>query len=117
LALFQQAEKNSPNDTKAQDHMLAELLLKSGLGTLGVDAITQPKKIAGITIHRILLADERTLWLCFEPYNDSLKDEIIKAKPAQVMLLNSCFNGAKADEQIANLQLELSGCEINLTII
>ena len=41
----------------------------------------------------------------------------MKARPAQVVLLNSCFVGDKADEQLANLQLELAGLDIGLTVI
>jgi adenine-specific DNA-methyltransferase len=63
------------------------------------------------------MADDRQLWLCFDAYNPALKDEIVKAKPAQVMLLNSCFVGKKADELLSNLQLELAGQEIGLTVI
>ena len=119
LALFQQAEKGEtptqPND--AQTAMLAELLLKHGLGALGVHAITKPITLAGATIHRVLMADERQLWLCFDPYTEALKDEIVKAKPAQVTLLNSCFDGDKADELLSNLQLELQGLGIGLLVI
>jgi adenine-specific DNA-methyltransferase len=63
------------------------------------------------------MADDKTMWLCFETYTTELKDEIIKAMPAQLVMLNSCFVGAKADEQLANLQLELTGLNIGLTII
>ncbi|WP_366144388.1 DNA methyltransferase [Giesbergeria sp.] len=119
LALFQSAEKNrpAPQAADAQTAMLAELLLKNGLGALGVHAISKPKQIAGVTVHRVLLEDNRTLWLCFEPYTQALKDEMVKAQPAQVILLNSCFVGDQADELLANLQLELAGLEIGLTVI
>jgi hypothetical protein len=40
-----------------------------------------------------------------------------KAKPAKVLMLNCCFVGDKADEQLANLQLELAGLGIGLTVI
>jgi adenine-specific DNA-methyltransferase len=107
LALFQQAELGDGSCDYAQDDgqesshsarsrgiqaqiaMLAELLLKHGLGALGVHAISKPILLAGITIHRVLMADDRYLWLCFEPYAEALKDEIARAKPAQVILLNS----------------------------
>jgi adenine-specific DNA-methyltransferase len=97
--------------------MLAELLLKHGLGALGVHAMSKPILLAGITIHRVLMEDDRQLWLCFEPYTEALKDEIARAKPAQVILLNSCFVGDKADELLSNLQLELQGLEIGLLVI
>jgi adenine-specific DNA-methyltransferase len=100
-----------------QTAMLNELLLKNGLGALGVHAITKTKTIAGNTVHRVLMVDDKLLWLCFEPYSEALKHEIISAKPAQVILLNSCFSGDNADEQIANLQLELSGLGIDFLII
>ncbi|XVJ71637.1 MAG: site-specific DNA-methyltransferase [Rhizobacter sp.] len=132
LALFQSAEKGSPSTgsgrtggagsgradaVDAQSAMLAELLLKHGLGALGVHAISQPKQVAGATVHRVLLPDDKAMWLCFEPYTEALRDEIVNARPAQVVLLNSCFVGDKADEQLANLQLELAGLDIGLTVI
>lgn len=121
LALFQSAEKaGQPQATDAQTAMLAELLLKHGLGALGVHAVSAPKQVAGVTVHRVLLPDDKHMWLCFEPYTDALKDEMVKARPAQVVLLNSCFvgqDGHGADEQLANLQLELAGLDIGLTVI
>jgi adenine-specific DNA-methyltransferase len=119
LALFQTAEKAHVNVVASGDQtaMLNELLLKNGLGALGVHAITKTKTIAGNTVHRVLMVDDKLLWLCFEPYSEALKHEIISAKPAQVILLNSCFSGDNADEQIANLQLELSGLGIDFLII
>ncbi len=83
------------NTEKAPDEqiaMLTELLLKNGLGALGVHAISKPRKLAcGVTVHRVLREDDRYLWLCFEPYVDALRDEIVSASPAQVIMLNSCF--------------------------
>ncbi|RYZ86711.1 MAG: hypothetical protein EOO68_28570 [Moraxellaceae bacterium] len=118
MEIFQSAEKNpSSKMSDAQTAMLAELLLKNGLGALGVHAISKPKQIAGVTVHRVLLQDDRYLWLCFEPYTSAFKDEIVTAKPAQVILLNSCFVGEKADEQLSNLQLEMQGLDIGLLII
>jgi adenine-specific DNA-methyltransferase len=118
LAMFQSAEKaGQKQQADAQTAMLAELLLKHGLGALGVHAIAKPRQVAGVTVHRVLMADDKTMWLCFETYTDALKDEIVQAKPAQVVMLNSCFVGDKADEQLANLQLELAGLDIGLTVI
>jgi len=119
LALFQSAEKdgNTQKAVDVQTAMLTELLLKHGLGALGVHAISEPKQIAGVTVHRVLMQDDRRLWLCFDTYTEALKDEIVKARPAQVILLNSCFAGDKADELLSNLQLELSGLDIGLTVI
>jgi len=119
LSLFQSAEKSghSPKTADVQTAMLAELLLKHGLGALGVHAISKPAQLAGVTVHRVLLHDDKQLWLCFEPYSSALKDEISKARPAQVVLLNSCFVGDKADELLSNLQLELVGLDIGLTVI
>jgi adenine-specific DNA-methyltransferase len=123
LALFQTAEKPGAQNAKGgeagSEHqaMLAELLLKHGLGALGVHAISAPKKLAGVTVQRVLMPDNRHMWLCFDPYTEALKAEITQAKPAQVVMLNSCFQGAKADELLANLQLELAGLEIGLTVI
>lgn len=119
LAMFQTAEQttNTLASTKNTNAMLTELLLKYGLGALGVHAISTPKQIANVTVYRVLLKNDSDLWLCFEAYTAALKDEIIKAKPAQVILLNSCFVGEKADELLSNLQLELAGLDIALTII
>lgn len=118
LAMFQSAEKaGQTKQADSQTAMLTELLLKHGLGALGVHAIAKPRQVAGVTVHRVLMADDKTMWLCFESYTDALKDEIVKAMPAQVVMLNSCFVGVKADEQLANLQLELVGLDIGLTVI
>lgn len=119
LALFQTAEKAHVNVVASGDQiaMLSELLLKNGLGALGVHAITKTKTIAGTTVHRVLMADDKVLWLCFEPYTEALKNEIVSVKPDQVILLNSCFVGENADEQLSNLQLELAGLEIALLVI
>ena len=118
LALFQRAEKTGQAQaTDSQTAMLAELLLKHGLGALGVHAISVPKQVAGVTVHSVLLPDDQTMWLCFEPYTEALKDEIVKAQPARVVLLNSCFVGPQADELLANLQLELKALAIGLTVI
>ncbi len=119
LDLFQRAEKTglAPETGDAQTAMLAELLLKHGLGALGVHAINKPVQLAGVTVHRVLMHDDKQLWLCFEAYSSALKDEIVKARPAQVVLLNSCFVGDKADELLSNLQLELAGLDIGLTVI
>ena len=72
-----------------------------------------------MTVHRVLMPDDKAMWLCFDTYTDALKDEIVKAQPAQVVMLNSCFVGDKADEQLSNLQLELGapGRGIGLTVI
>jgi adenine-specific DNA-methyltransferase len=118
LSMFQSAEKGGQSKpADAQTAMLTELLLKHGLGALGVHAIAKPRQIAGVNIHRVLMADDKTMWLCFETYTDALKDEIVKAMPAQVVMLNTGFVGVKADEQLANLQLELVGLDIGLTVI
>lgn len=130
LQQFQQAEKSQADffdaiDTpkakvasfERQNAMLTELLLKHGMGALGVQAVSKSVVVAGVTIHRVFMADDTVMWICFEPYNTWLKDEIVKAKPAKVLLLNSCFVGCEADELIANLQLELAGLDIDLTVI
>lgn len=117
LKMFQEAERTDIT-SPSRVNMLTELLLKYGLGALGVHAISKPQTLSfGITVHRVLMDDDRRLWLCFDPYQDALKNEIIKEKPAQVIMLNSCFTGNKADEQLSNLQLELAGLEINLVVI
>ena len=84
---------------------------------LGVHAVSAPKQVAGVTVHRVLLPTTSHCGCVFDPYTDALKDELVKAQPAQVVLLNSCFVGDKADEQLSNLQLELGGLDIGLTVI
>jgi adenine-specific DNA-methyltransferase len=118
LSIFQSAEKVGKSQVvDVQAAMLTELLLKHGLGAFGVNAISKPREVAGVTVHRVLMVDDKTMWLCFETYTDALKDEIVKNMPAQVVMLNSCFVGPKADEHLANLQLELAGLDIGLTVI
>ncbi|GAA0792308.1 site-specific DNA-methyltransferase [Marinobacterium sediminicola] len=118
LEIFQQTEKTDVDAPESQTAMLTELLLKQGLGALGVHAISKPRTLdCGVTLHRVLMPDDSQLWLCFEPYVEALRDEIIKAKPAQMIMLNSCFVGEKADEQLSNLQLELAGLDIGLLVI
>ena len=100
-----------------ENAMLTELLLKQGLGVLGVHAISKPMQKAGVTVHRVLMDNDRVMWVCFQPYNDGLKEEIVKARPAQVVLLNSCFTGGHADQQLSNLQLEAAEQDIGLLIV
>ena len=116
LAMFQSTEKSAPV-TEVQTDMLCELLLKLGLGALGVHAHSRLDTVAGVRLHRVSMPPDRELWVCFETYQAGLKDEIAQQKPAQVVMLNSCFVGPKADESLANLQLELSGLGIVLTVI
>ncbi|NLA79892.1 MAG: site-specific DNA-methyltransferase, partial [Chloroflexi bacterium] len=118
LELHQEAEKDLTKLQDSQKAMLTELLLKNGLGVMGVHAVSKAKVLdCGITIHRVFMEDDKHLWLCFETYQEQLKDEIVAARPAQVILLNSCFIGDKADEQLSNLRLELAGLEIGLLVI
>lgn len=119
LQLFQSAEKQATDkeDQPDQTAMLAELLLKHGLGALGVHAISKPMDMAGATVYRVLMPNNTLMLLCFDPYTEALKDELVQAKPAKVVMLNSCFVGTKADELLSNLQLELAGLEIGLTVI
>lgn len=112
------ALQNTEKHADEQTAMLTELLLKNGLGALGVHAVSKPRTLAcGVTVHRVLREDDRYLWLCFEPYVDALRDEIVSASPAQVIMLNSCFVGTQGDEQLSNLQLELAAQDINLLVI
>ena len=112
------ALQNTEKHADEQTAMLTELLLKNGLGALGVHAVSKPRTLAcGVTVHRVLREDDRYLWLCFEPYVEALRDEILSASPAQVIMLNSCFVGAQGDEQLSNLQLDLAAQDISLLVI
>ena len=112
------ALQNTEKHADEQTAMLTELLLKNGLGALGVHAVSKPRTLAcGVTVHRVLREDDRYLWLCFEPYVDAVRDEILNANPAQVIMLNSCFTGTQGDEQLSNLQLELAAQDISLLVI
>ena len=118
LELHQEAEQDLTKLQDSQKAMLTELLLKNGLGVMGVHAVSKAKVLdCGITIYRVFMEDDKHLWLCFETYQEQLKHEIVAARPAQVMLLNSCFIGDKADEQLSNLRLELADLEIGLLVI
>ena len=122
-AILQQLDalQNTEKAPDEQTAMLTELLLKNGLGALGVHSVSKPRKLAcGVTVHRVLREDDRYLWLCFEPYVEDLRDEILSAKPAQVIMLNSCFTRNerdKGDGHLSNLQLSLSEQGISLLII
>lgn len=125
LAMFQTAEKAAPsshaNPSHAHTAMLAELLLKHGLGALGVHAVSTPLTVGDATIHRVALQGGGELWLCFDAYSAALKAAMTNPasanKPTQVLLLNSCFTGDQKDELLANVQLELKGLGIGLTLI
>jgi len=119
LNLFKNTENQSLHEKaiNKQRAMLTELCLKYGLGVLGVHANSHTESIAGVAVHLVQLTDDRELWVCFEPYNQELKAQIVNRKPAQVLMLNSCFAGNKADEDLANLHLELDAIQINLTVI
>jgi len=114
LKLHQNTEKKADE----QIAMLTELLLKNGLGALGIHAVSKPRKLAcGVTVHRVLRGDDRYLWLCFEPYVAALRDEILSASPAQVIILDSCFVDEQKDEQLSNLQCALAAQDIKLLVI
>ena len=118
LALFKQAEKTTDSPPiDSQSAMLTELLLKNGLGVLGVDAVSQPMQVQTAVVHCVMMPDGRALWLCFDAYIPALKEAMVQAKPAQVVMLNSCFAGNKADELLSNLKLELGALKIGLLVI
>ena len=113
LELHQQAE----HPASLQQNMLTELLLKMGLGLVGVEAKASLISVADTEIYAVSLPESGLLWLCFNPYKTALKAEIVKAKPQQIVFLNSCFIGSNADEQLTNLELELKQQHIKLTVI
>ena len=113
LELHQQAE----NPASLQQNMLTELLLKMGLGLAGVEAKANLITVVDTEIYAVSLLEGGLLWLCFNPYKTALKAEIVKAKPQQIVFLNSCFTGSNADEQLTNLELELQQHDIKLTVI
>jgi adenine-specific DNA-methyltransferase len=85
------------------DYMFTELCLKSGLG-LNVKH----------TIDNGFYKTDKLIWFCFNHYQDSMKNEILKNKPHKVVFLNSSFRN---DMELSNLQLEIKENKIDLQII
>ena len=114
LEMFQQSE----NPTSTHQNMLTELLLKMGLGITEASAVITPLSVVNTQIYEVKQPVQNTVyWFCFSPYTAALKAEIVKAKPQQVILLNTCFVGDNADEQMTNLKLELKTHDIKLMLI
>jgi SNF2 family DNA or RNA helicase len=91
--------------------------LRSTAWDLGADATSQHLPVAGVTVYRLLMQDDQRMWLCLDAYTPALKGAIVKERPAQMVMLNSCFTSKKADELLSNLQLELAGLDLGLTVI
>ena len=113
LEIFQ----NSENENSPHDYLLVELLLKMGLG-LGMNlSNTKTLTFSNINVYEVRQSTDTSKWFCFSQYSDELKKEIIKARPEQIIFLNACFTGDKADEQLTNLKLELKNHNIKLLLI
>ena len=72
-----------------------ELCLKNGLGLNMPYTYIQEK---------YFFKTEKHLWFCFEPYQSSMKTEILEGKPAKATFLKSYF---ERDIDLTNLQLAL----------
>ncbi|MBK9249833.1 MAG: site-specific DNA-methyltransferase [Ignavibacteria bacterium] len=99
LNAFQQSEIEGAE----HERMFTELCLKSGLG-LNI----------GYTEENGFFKTQKALWFCFEPYQSTMKEEIVQSKPDRVVFLNSCF---QSDMELTNVQLELKEHGIDLVII
>lgn len=113
LEIFQ----NSENENSPHDYILVELLLKMGLGLEMNLSNTKTLTFSNINVYEFRQSTDTSKWFCFSQYSDELKKEIIKAKPEQIIFLNTCFTGDKADEQLTNLKLELKNHNIKLLLI
>lgn len=107
MALFEQSELPTSGQRNADIEMLTELLLKSNQGTLGVDVAYCCGDVDGTPYYEAMLRDGGVLWACFAPYTVAFKVAVLAHKPTQVLMLNSCFTGEKADEHIKNLTMEV----------
>ena len=87
------------------DNMFVEMCLK-----LGLSLSTPYKKENGF------YKTQEGIWFLFETYLVTAKDEIVKERPRQVIILDRCFEKNK-DQDLSNLQLELDAHKIKLTII
>lgn len=114
LEMFQKSE----NASSSQQNMLVELLLKMGLGLTEASAVITPLSMANTQVYEVKQPIQSIArWFCFSPYTAALKAEIVSARPQQVILLNTCFVGDNADEQLTNLKLELKTHDIKLMLI
>lgn len=123
LDIFQNAVQERENHAYQDQYMLTELLLKYGLGTLGVDIKTQPMQIpandmSGVyTVYAVQTPANQVLWFYFDKYAPEIKAAIVKNKPHEVIMLNACFADENRDEAIANLQLEMASHQLSLKLI
>ncbi|WP_165579387.1 site-specific DNA-methyltransferase [Flavobacterium sp. ABG] len=98
LTVFQQSEKGESE----HENMLTELLLKTGLGLN-----------AKYSKEGHFFKTEN-IWICFEPFEKGMKEEIISANIQKAIFLNSCFT---EDKQLSNFQLQLKEHKIKLILI
>ncbi len=105
LEIFRQSEKAG----SAEENMLYELLLKSGLLlTAKIEAVKVGKQ-------NVYLVEEGKLLVFFAAFNKTLKEFVREKSPKQVVCLDSAFKGK--DEDLSNFKLELKEAGIELTII
>lgn len=105
LDVFRQSKKAG----SAEENMLYELLLKSGL-----PLTTKVEKVE-IGEQNAYLVEGGALLIFFESYNKQVKDLIREKSPRQVVCLDSCFKGK--DEDLSNFKLELKEAGIELAVI
>ena len=105
LDIFRQSEKEG----SAEENMLYELFLKSGL-----PLTTQVEKVK-VGKQNVYKVEGGKLMIFFEEYNKEVKDFIREKSPRQVVCLDSCFKGK--DEDLSNFKLELKEAGIELAVI
>ena len=105
LEIFRQSKK----DGSAEENMLVELLLKSGLP---LTVKIKPVKIGRQTAY---VVEEGRLFVFFEAYEKAIKEFIHEKPPKHVVCLDGVFKGR--DEDLSNFKLELKEAGIELTII
>lgn len=109
---LQQSEKTD----SLHHNMFNELCLKMGFG-LGINYTIL--SIGSSTVYEIppnpdAKDQHPPLWICFEPYNDLIKEAILARKPQQIVMLNTCF---RHDAELASFRAELKHHQLRLSLI
>ncbi len=105
LEIFRQREK----DGSAEENMLYELLLKSGL------PLTAKIETVKVGRQNVYLVEDGKLLVFFKAYHKDVREFIGEIPMRHVVCLDSAFKGK--DEDLSNFKLELKEAGIELTII